>query len=118
MQRETFDELDFICSIDECYPHEIEKLYELGSHEGYGCTKCGAFFHDKAQFKNTKQYMIRRFKMDFTTINHIDRDTLLHKGYTEFDIEKLLNEGLLSEMKGYDVNGAFANVVRYHINIK
>lgn len=51
MQRDDFDKIEPECTFDECYPHEIRALYDLGSQDGYGCIKCKAVYTDRASFK-------------------------------------------------------------------
>lgn len=117
MQRDDFDKIVPECTFHECFPHEIRALYDLGSQDGYGCIKCGTVCPDKASFKKSKQYIIHNFKMEFSTLRHVDKTHLSRKGYSDNDIQMLLDEGILSEDTGYDTNGAFANETRYRINL-
>lgn len=53
MQENDFDKLEKKCEFTEC-DHEVVKLYTLGSHDGYGCTKCKRRFPSKEYFDNNK----------------------------------------------------------------
>lgn len=117
MQRYDFDKIVPECTFNECFPHDIRALYDLGAQDGYGCIKCGAVCNDKASFKRSKQYIIHNFKMEFSTLHHVDKTHLTRKGYSDCDIQMLIDEGILSEDTGYDINGAFANEIRYRISL-
>ena len=116
MQRDDFDKIVPKFTFNECFPHDIQPLYDLGAQDGYGCIKCGEVCSDKASFKRSKQYIIHNFKMEFSTLQHIDKTRLIRKRYSDHDIQMLLDEGVLSEDTGYDINGAFENEIRYRIN--
>ena len=40
MQEEEFDAIVVDESTPKCPPHEVVKLYYLGTHSDYGCVKC------------------------------------------------------------------------------
>lgn len=40
MQEEEFDAIVIDESTSNCPPHEVVKLYYLGTHSDYGCVKC------------------------------------------------------------------------------
>ena len=117
MQKDDFYKIQPKCTFDECFPHDVCKLYDLGAQDGYGCIKCGVVLPDRASFKKSKQSIIHDFKMSFSTLSHIDKSYLIHKGYSEKSIQLLVDEGILYEDIGYNINGAFANEVRYRINL-
>ena len=117
MQRDEFEKIVPEFTFDECFPHEIRALYDLGSQDGYGCIKCGAICQDRAAFKKSKQYIIHNFKMEFSTLHHVDKSLLIRRGFSDQDIQLLKDEKILCEDTGYDINGAFANEIRYRIHL-
>ena len=40
MQEDEFDAIVVDDSTPQCPPHEVVKLYYLGTHSDYGCVKC------------------------------------------------------------------------------
>ena len=40
MSEEEFDAIKITDDTPKCPPHEIVKLYYLGTHSDYGCIKC------------------------------------------------------------------------------
>lgn len=52
MQEDEFEKLKKIEG--QCPPHEVVRIYDLGSHIGYGCTKCKFCSHTLEDFKSDK----------------------------------------------------------------
>lgn len=51
MQEEEFDAITINDNTPKCPPHEIVKLYYLGTHSDYGCVKCKMKSYNPEDFR-------------------------------------------------------------------
>lgn len=117
MQESDFDKISKTCEFNNCV-HHVVKLYYLSAHSDYGCVKCKVKNTNIDFFNlNLKERTVRDFKMRYGTLKYIDRSHLIRSGFSEEQIQFLVNDNILHETNGYDNDGAFANEVRYKINL-